>query len=269
MKGFDKVVREIRWAVAQVLLIPLLLNGVIVFLLFYIPLAYFNQNTWLALIPAFLFVVFLAFKHLRMNKLKLVERYYPHLNEKLRTAADYAYKSGVMVDQLHQEVIKDVKKVATSAFVSRKALVKKSVAVILLSFIVLSVTHFNLDSEGFKLKIKEKIAQATDKVLFEEGKSIFNNTFEQRGGSGVGVGINSDIFGKQQLAKLGDEEIDVKISPASVEFKIGKVEDAEKKDFQSVFPEEVFLEQSKTYEEKIPREQQELVKKYFKDISSE
>ena len=266
MRGFQKVVNEIRWSVAQVLLIPALLDGVIMFLLVYTVLSYFNFYPMLAAVPAALWVIYKAVQFLRIDKIKLVERYYPHLHEKLRTAADYSNKSDIMVDELHKEVLNDVRDVATSAFLSRKSLAKKTFAVILLSFLLLSITHFKLDSDSLKLKIKEKIAQSMDKVLFEKGKSIFNNTLEQRGGSGVGVGINTDIFGKQNLAKLGDEQLDVMINPASVEFKIGKIEDPEKKDFQSVFPTDIYLEQSTTYEEKIPKEQQELVKRYFKEL---
>ncbi len=266
MRGFQKVVDEIRWSVAQVLLIPTLLNGVIAFLLFYTVLSYFNFYPMLSFVPAVVLVIYQTIQFLRIDKIKLVERYYPALHEKLRTAADYANQSDIMVDELHKEVLHDVRDVATSAFLSRTNLAKKTFAVILLSFVLLSITHFNLDSESLKLKIKEKIAQAIDKALVEKGDSIFNNTLEQRGGSGVGVGINTDIFGKQNLAKLGDEQLDVLINPASVEFKIGKIEDPEKKDFQSVFPTDVYLEQSKTYEENIPKEQQELVKKYFKEL---
>lgn len=266
MRGFQKVVNEIRWSVAQVLLIPVLLEGVIAFLLCYTVLSYFNFYPFLSFVPALLWVIYKAVLFLRIDKIKLVERYYPHLHEKLRTAADYSNQSDIMVDELHKEVLQDVRDVATSAFLSRTDLLKKTFAVILLSFVLLSITHFGLDSEGLKLKIKEKLAEAIDKALVEKGTSIFNNTLEQRGGSGVGVGINSDIFGKQNLAKLGDEQLDVMINPASVDFKIGKIEDPEKKDFQSVFPTDVYLEQSSTYEEKIPKEQQELVKRYFKEL---
>ena len=43
MRGFQKVVDEIRWSVAQVLVIPVLLDGVIAFLLAYTLLSYLGE----------------------------------------------------------------------------------------------------------------------------------------------------------------------------------------------------------------------------------
>ena len=75
-------------------------------------------------------------------------------------------------------------------------------------------------------------------------------------------------WGDQSLASLGDEQLEVEIKPSTLELKIGKVNKAEKKDFEEVFPSEITLAPSVTYEENIPKERQEIVKEYFKGISA-
>jgi hypothetical protein len=43
--------------------------------------------------------------------------------------------------------------------------------------------------------------------------------------------------------------------------------DIDQKQFNEIFPSEVNVEQSSAFEEKIPEEQQELVKKYFDKLA--
>jgi len=47
------------------------------------------------------------------------------------------------------------------------------------------------------------------------------------------------------------------------------VKEAEKKDFEQVFPGEIYIKAATTNEDKIPKEKQELVKNYFKKIAAE
>jgi len=271
MKGFDKVVDEIRKTVAQILIIPSLLNGIIVFLIAYLILSFFDFYPEYAIVIAALYTGYLIWKELGINKLKLVERYYPSLNEKLRTAADYADKEDVMVNALHKEVIEEIKSVATSAFISRRDITIKTMVIFGVCFVLLGITYFHLDSKQFKSGLEDQINKLAQKVLAREGNSIFsaNKTNTSGAGGGSGVGINTDIFGDKKLAILGDEQLDVEIKPSTMEFKIGEVKEAEKKDFEQVFPGEIYIKAATTSEDKIPKEKQELVKNYFKKIATE
>lgn len=269
MKGFDKVVEEIRKTIAQIIIIPSLLNGIIAFLLLYLVMSFFDFYQEYAVVIAIAYTAVLVWKELGINKLKLVERYYPNLNEKLRTAADYMDKDDILVNELHKEVIHEVKKVATSAFISRKEMLGKTFVIIMLCFIILGVSYFQLDSKQFKLNIENQVNELAQKVLAREGKNVIdlNKTNATGGGGGAGVGITDDIFGDKNLAKLGNEQLDVEIKPSTMEFRIGEVHDAEKKDFNEVFPDEVYLKAATTDEDNIPKEKQELVKNYFKKIT--
>jgi len=78
---------------------------------------------------------------------------------------------------------------------------------------------------------------------------------------------SDDIYGEDSVAKLGDQQIKIKIKPSTFDVNVKEEGDAEQKTFYESFPSEVYVEKSGAYEESIPKEQQELVKNYFKKIS--
>ncbi len=279
MKSFKWVVREIRWTIAQVLILPSILKGVVFFLSLYLLLSIFDLYAMWAIIAALFYTMVIIGKEVGTNKLRLVERYYPNLREKLRTAADYAGEDDVLVNELHKEVIDEVKKVATSTFFSRRDLFYKICTCILLSFLIVSVTHFDVSAASYARNVEGALAGLADKVLLREGDQNvlrFNESVlagdpmggEGEGHGGAGEQVNRNIFGDQHIGTLGDEELEVELAPKSLELRVGEVRDPEKREFDEVFPGDVYLEQSRTYEENIPKEQQEIVKAYFKKISA-
>ncbi len=279
MKSFKWVVREIRWTVAQVLILPSLLKGVVFFLSLYLILSIFDLYAMWAVIAALFYTAIIIGKEVGTNKLRLVEKYYPNLREKLRTAADYAGEDDVLVNELHKEVIDEVKTVAASTFFSRRDLLYKICTCILLSFLIVSVTQFDISAASYAHNVEGALAGLADRVLLREGDPNvlrFNESVlagEPMGGEGEGQGgagerVNRNIFGDQHIGTLGDEELEVELAPKSLELRVGEVRDPEDREFDEVFPDDVYLEQSRTYEENIPKEQQEIVKAYFKLISA-
>jgi len=270
MKQFKDVAKEIRLTVAQVLIIPSLLNGIILFLILYFILSVLDLYQIYALIPAILYTIIIVWKEIGVNKFKLVEKYYPELSEKLRTAVDYADVDDTLVDELHADVMKQVKNVAASSFIKRRDLVWKTVVCIVLSFMIISVTQFDVSAAQYKFDFKNKIRDLTNKIIMEraaEDENILRMEDSNLSGTGVGAGVNLDIFGDKHLATLGDEELDVELKPTTLEFRIGDAKEAEEKEFEETFPDEYYLTSSATYEENIPKDQQEIVKNYFKKIT--
>ena len=78
---------------------------------------------------------------------------------------------------------------------------------------------------------------------------------------------SEDIYGKKDVAKLGDKELNIRIKP--VDFKVNVREEGESRQqkFETVFPKELAVKETVAYEENIPQEQQELVKNYFKKLA--
>ena len=266
MKGFKNVVREIRRTIIQVLIIPSLLDGVLVFLLFYLLLTLVNLPPLYSLIPALFYTAFIIGKEAGINTLKMVEKYYPNLHEKLRTAADYADVDDIMVDELHADVIKEVRNVATSSFVSGRRIMLKVFCCIVLSFTILSITHFEISAADYRYKLQDAVNSFASDILQRDNPNALRIN-QTALGSGVGLAFNKNIYGKKHLAQLGNEELEVELRPSTIEFKVGKVKEAERKRFEEVFPSDVFLTTSATYEETIPRDHQEIVKNYFRRIS--
>jgi len=271
MKQFRNVANEIKYTVAQVIIIPSLLNGIMLFLILYFILAVLDLYPIYAAVPAVLYTAFLVWKELRLDKFKLVEKYYPELSEKLRTAADYADVDDTLVDELHADVIKQIKNVASSSFIKRRDLVWKTIVCVVLSFFIISVTQFDVSAAKYKFDFRNKIRDFTNKIIMEkagEEENILRMEASNASGSGVGAGVNLDIFGKKHLATLGEEDLDVELKPTTLEFRVGEVKDAEEQEFEETFPDEYYLTSSATYEENIPKDQQEIVKNYFKKIAS-
>lgn len=268
MKGFRKVVREVRNTIIEVLIIPSLLDGILLFLLFYLILSLFEFHPLLAIIPAAAYTLFIIWRESKINALKLVEKYYPRLHEKLRTAADYADVDDIMVNELHTEVLQEIRNVASSTFISRNRIMVKVFCCIVISFLILSITHFNISAVAFKNRLEDKINDLRNQIALERDENAlrFSND-SAAAGSGVGGGVNRNIFGQKHLATLGEEELEVELKPSTLEFKVGKVKEAEKKEFEEAFPDDVFLSGAGAYEENIPKDQQELVKNYFKKVS--
>ena len=79
--------------------------------------------------------------------------------------------------------------------------------------------------------------------------------------------VSKVIVGQENVAKLGDKELNIRIKP--VDFKINVKEEGEAnyQKFESTFPNEFSVKETIAYEENIPQEQQELVKNYFKKLA--
>ena len=78
---------------------------------------------------------------------------------------------------------------------------------------------------------------------------------------------SEDIYGDSQLAVLGEKQIDIRIRPVNYEISVREEGDVEQKQFDEIFPKEVAVEQASAFEERIPEEQQELVKSYFNKLA--
>src|SRR3989339_1671572 len=87
-KTFRSVIKEIRVTLNDLFFFEHLLSSIIVFLLFVLVTSLFGFPFWTALIPAVLHFIVRAAQRVKENKIADIERLYPSLREKLRTAAD-------------------------------------------------------------------------------------------------------------------------------------------------------------------------------------
>ena len=256
MKQFSNVVKELNRTLNQLIFFENIVNTVLVFLVFYLVFSLFNVNPLFALIPAIGYLGYYSYFSFKSSKPILVESKYAPLKEKLRTAADNVGMEGSIAEELAYEVTSEMKNVGLSLFINPRSLSYKIFAVMLLSFLIIFATTLDLR-------------------LFEFARQKIPDIFDTRNLRGVGnfvavqLNTSDDIYGKEDVAKLGDRELDIRIKPVDFKVNVKEEGDTQQHKFETVFPSDLAVRETAAYEENIPQEQQELVKSYFKKLAEE
>lgn len=261
MKAFVRVVQDLQAGVSRVLLFPPILNAVIVFLIFFLVLSLLDFHPWLSFFPALGYLAYGLYRKSRVNKIRLIEIYYPELNEKLRTAADHAEEEGLVIDDLHREVGEDVKRVYASSFFETGKNSTKIFFCILLCFLILFIASLNLPIDDFKMKLKNAMEEVTETI--SAGGSSFSGNSPT-----AGLGAGGELYGEKSMAELGNKEVELAIKPATFDLNIRNVNEAEELSFETrAFPEDAIISAADTYQDKIPEERQAIVKSYFQSLT--
>jgi len=260
MKKFNKVLKEINFTFSNIILFNSFLNALLIFLVIYIVLSLFDFYQAYALVPAALYFIISLYKGIMEKHLITVEKKYPLLNERLRTARDNIRLENPVVDELKEDIIRDIKKVEVASFFNQKKQSYKILLSIVLCFLIIFSAQFDL-SFNFK-------DAANTAVDFIYGIGDNNSGDGKQGLERIASsGTSESVFGDAQIAQMGEEILDVVIKPAGYEINLDDVKETEKRDFEELFPDDVFIETSDVYEEKIQEDQQELVKAYFLKIA--
>jgi len=257
MKIFIKAIKEINRTLNFLMVFESILNATIFFLVVYFLLSLVNLFPILAIIPTIIYFVMRLYTNSKRDKRKIVESKYGPLKEKLRTAADNVKKENPVVNELEEEVMYDLKQVGLSSFIQTKQVYYKIFAIILLSFAIVLATTLDLyivDLNLFISNIPEYLddinPRKLDNVLLGE------------------INESDDIYGDSKLAILGNQQIDIRIKPVNYEVNVREEGDVEQKQFDEIFPKEIAVDQASAFEEKIPEEEQELVKSYFNKLAN-
>jgi hypothetical protein len=262
MKKFKNVLKEIDFTFNNIILFNNFLSSLLIFLVVYIILSLFNFYQIYSLIPALLYFIIFSIKGIRKKHLLEVERKYPFLNERLRTARDNLRMENPIVDSLKSTIMKDMRYVQVSSFINQKKISYKILISIVLCFLVVFTSQFDLS-----FNIKDTARNVVDFVYKTGG----NDT---GGGSQglqriAGSGITENIFGDPSLAKMGNENLDMVIKQSGYEINLDDVKDPERRDFDNLFPDDIFVESADVYEENIEEGKQEIVKNYFLKLAEE
>lgn len=265
MKQFVDVVREIRGTLASIIIFFIILDSAIVFLIAYLVLAIIDLYPFTAIIPALFYMGFSFYRETKLNKIRIVEKYYPELNEKLRTAADYANVDNEVVNELHKDVMMELHKVAASSFFNRKETLTKIASIVLICFVIIFITTMNLNLGKYKVKLLDRIKSGLAE-LEGGGDKDTSDMGIALGGSAQ----NNDIYGKKSVAMLGNEQVEVQVKPSSYEFIIRESDtESEEEEFKSQIPADMTALESKNYRENIPdeKDKQQIIKNYFRKLA--
>jgi hypothetical protein len=272
MNSFRRVLREINFVLANISIFESLLNAVIIFLASYLVLTMIKFFPILALIPALAYInIAIGIRLFKINrdKAKIVEKGYAPLKEKLSTAVDNIDMSNPVVEDLQDEVVRDMKNMGISSFVDSKSTSYKMFSSIFLCFIILFVAanDFGVDYKDLADKGRRIIGAAEYIIGGSELGEEMGDILAATGGDQL-----TDIYGKESMANLGNEVIEVEIKPISYEINIRDVKDVEEKEFEDTILDETCADTDEcapqeSFRNKYPKEQQELVKNYFLKIA--
>jgi len=261
MKGFKNILKEVNVNVDEVLAFDIILTSVLIFLGFYLGLMLFNLNPWYALFPTLVYLAFLLYIDLNTNKYKIVESKYAPLYEKLRTAADNVNIENEVIDELEQEVARDLRNVRVSSFVKIKRVSSKVLASVILCLVILFVSIYNVNFGDFSATF-----DGIKDLIYKEGGAGEGGELGDELVAGKGNG-DEDIYGEESIARIGMQEMEIKIKQPTMEIIGSEIYEVPEKEFEETFPDEIFAVSSGSYEEKITIENQKLIKDYFKELS--
>jgi hypothetical protein len=257
-KRFWKLIKEINVFMTNMIVINILLTSVLLFLLSYLILMVIEVNKIYSLVIPLIYLGVLLFLKLRGNKYLEVEKKFPQLNEKIRTAVDNIYTENPVVDELRAEVSKDMKQVDYASFFNQKRTSYKILFIILLCFSIIFLANYDV---GFKLNFERVFG-------FVDGGEGNATGLVSDIISATTSGPDDDIYGEEFLANLGRDELTININKVGYEINMDDVKDPTLEDFEdSLFPQDIGIEQAEVYNKNILKEHQELVKNYFKNMA--
>ena len=233
MKQFQSVVREINRTLTEMILFENIVNTILVFLSFYLLFTLIDINALFALLPALAYLGFYSYMSFKSYKPGIVESKYSPLREKLRTAADNVGMENPVVEELQYEVTSEMRNVGLSMFINPKTLSYKIFAVMALSFLIIFTSTLNIKFLEFA---RQKVPD-----IFEGPKGV---------GNFVAVKLNTseDIYGKEDVAKLGDKELNIRIKPVDFKINVREEGDVQTQKFESTFPKDLTVKETVAYE---------------------
>ncbi|MFH1315954.1 MAG: hypothetical protein ABII01_00380 [Candidatus Woesearchaeota archaeon] len=266
MKNFNKVIDEINNNLNKFVLFQEVITAIAIFLgffLFFMIIRFDFIDPLYSAIPAGVYLGVETYYKLKKSKLQLVESHYNFLDEKLRTAADNLQIDNEMVEGLQNEIVTDLRKVDTSTFFNIKRTILKVALILAICFLIIFLNTFNI--KGISIDVKDFVS--ADDINMKKGQG----EPEQFAGGPEGVSdieINDDdIFGIENVAKLGDDELTLGIATLGYEINVRDVKEASKREFDETFPSDITALSAAAFEENIPKEEQELVSNYFQDLA--
>jgi len=257
---FINVLEEIKTTIFSIEIFGAILNAAELFLMALLVSMLLKISAIFSVIVGLIYFAVLIMLYLKKNKYKIVEEKYPELREEIMTAADNMHLQNPVVENLHYDIEQKLGAVEVSSFINTREISLKLLSSIILCFVILIVAMLNI---GYDYRgIIKNIEDFNYKI--SGGDSSGNGTAENVAGKGG----KQNFYGIEQIAKLGKEELTLTIPPLSYELDTSQISAPEERTFsESPFPDEVFITESKVFEDKTPEKHAQLIKDYFLRIT--
>lgn len=260
MQPIEEALRELKQKFLQLDLVNVALDTGIAFLSLLFIFLLFKFPWYYSFIAFFASLGYYLYKEYSKNRLIDVEQEVPELNEQLRTAADNISLDNSIVNMLKQDVLKNLKKVRLSYFLDYRHLLYKMTGLFCLSFLVVFIAYMNV---GFNFNF------VTDGIFGDSGGGKSgpdpeNIKIAYRDGN------LSNILGEVSVVQLGNEELNLEINPTKSEININEISEAGNEEFVAPqFPKEIYTSYDNAYKDQVPKQNQKIVKEYFKNLAGE
>lgn len=258
-KPIISALKEVRSAVTQIALFTCLLDALVVFLIAALVLILITVPWWYALIVAFVYGFIHTYRNVRKSKnLAHVEEKVPELQEQLITVADTVDKENPIVESLQQDVLRGMRAIKTSYFLSFGRLSRELITLAVVSILIITVSAHNIRFLDFAETLRD---------LGELGKGpagpyeLGNESLE------FIENMSEDIYGNKSIEELGNDELQLQLTPVMSDIDIGKTRPPESQEFTSTLPKEIKATTDVSFQESIPKGYQRIVKSYFREIA--
>ncbi len=208
-------------------------------------------NMAYSIFPAILYALYrLYLQYTSRSIVSKLDGKYEDLGERLATALEYRSKNNIIVSDLMSDVTKRMDSVESSTFLDSKQLSKKIYTIVVLSFLLLTVTvldarSFAFDKLGFILdaaRLREDLQHLSSGNTGTGLDALFGDRWEQSNwttenekdklgaesggeqpginegplpgtGGGTGAEPGKDIFGDASSAAISGKDMDFKLHP--------------------------------------------------------
>ena len=212
-----KLFEEVRYEVLKIVLLNTFIDAAILFLAAHLIFSVFSMPLAYSGVLAALFFIGQFWRKSAEFNLKNIEKNNPELKEMLRTANDNLDQESLMAEALFQEVITKMRRVSSGTFLDLNKLLKKVGVLFVLSIILVSLAFFNVSIAKFHDPFAAPLAKAGNffKDLVGEGELPEETiTLDEDG-----------LYGKAQMADLGEDELNLQINPSINQIDFSNVED--------------------------------------------
>ena len=257
MKAIEKALKELKLSVYIVGLVSIFVDSLIVLLIFVLLLMIFAFHWVYAVVPFLGFLTYRLFKFYHSRLLKNVEAKVPDLREALRTSAEHKKSDSDFVQMLHEDVVDNLRKVKMSYFLNFSDLFLRLVVLCSISFLIVLVGVVNVEFQGFDNFANEfNIPFISDDEIEVEDMELEN------------VEGDTNIYGDARLAELSLDRLDLEMEPIESDININDISEVSKKDFAPpMFPREIYTRYDVSFNERLPKENQRIIKRYFSKIT--
>lgn len=250
---------EVRSAVTQITLFTTLLDTLVVFLICTLALILVVLPWWYALVPTVIYGVLHVVRTVKKHQnLAYVEEKVPELEEQLITVADNTDKENAIVESLQQDVLRGMRAIKTSYFLSFGRLVRELITLAVVSILIITASAHHIAFLDFRETLKD---------LQNLGKGP-QGPYELTGeGLEFVENLSEDIYGNKSIAELGNDELQLQLTPVLSDIDIGRTKPPQSREFSSSLPEEIKATTDVSFQESIPKGYQRIVKSYFREIA--